>query len=319
MEFLIIIIALFVIELLYFRIADQFNIIDKPNERSSHTQITLRGGGIIFYFAVAIYFVMSGFQFPYFFLGLTLVSLVSFLDDIMTLSNKLRIFVQLTSVLLMFYDTGFFSWPLYLLPIAMILAVGTINAYNFMDGINGITVSNSLAVLGLLALVNHTIPFIDANFICISMLSCLVFGFFNFRNKAKCFAGDVGSVAMAFIILFLIGKLIFTTDNLIYILFLLVYGVDSVLTIVRRIFRKENIFEAHRSHLYQILANEGKKNRLLISFMYGVLQVVLGLVIIELTKLGGTQQILGGIGLCLVVGALYTILKTYLLKKYKIS
>lgn len=78
MQYLLIIISLFILELIYFKIADRFNIIDKPNERSSHTQITLRGGGIIFYFGALLFFIISDFQYPYFILGLTLMALISF-------------------------------------------------------------------------------------------------------------------------------------------------------------------------------------------------------------------------------------------------
>lgn len=319
MIYLLIIVSLFILELVYFKIADKFNIIDKPNERSSHTQITLRGGGVIFYIAALLYFIISGFQYSYFFLGLTMITLVSFMDDVMTLSNKIRLLVQLVSMLLMFYQVGMFSLAWWIIPVALVVSVGTINAYNFMDGINGITVSNSLAVLILLAIVNYSVPFVDADIIYYTILSCLVFGFFNFRNKAKAFAGDVGSVAIAFIILFLLAKLIIQTGNIIYILFLLVYGLDAVWTIVRRILKKENIFEAHRSHLYQFYANENRSNRLLISSIYGVIQLVIGFAIIAISKESFSSQIIFSILLLIIGSSIYLLLKQNLIKKYKIT
>ena len=318
MQYLLVIIALFVLELIYFKIADKFNIIDKPNERSSHTQITLRGGGVIFYIAAAVYFVISGFEYPYFFLGLTLITVVSFMDDVMTLSNKIRLLVQLVSMLLMFYQVGMFSLAWWIIPVALVVSVGTINAYNFMDGINGITVSNSLAVLILLAIVNYSLHFVDQNLMYYTILSCLVFGFFNFRNKAKCFAGDVGSVAIAFIILFLLAKLIVQTGNIIYILFLLVYGLDAIWTIVRRLLKKENIFEAHRSHLYQFYANENKSNRLLISSIYGIIQLLAGLLIIYSTSQSITFQWITALGLMAIGTLVYLALKQNLIKKHQI-
>lgn len=319
MIYIIIFISLFILELIYFKIADKFNIIDKPNERSSHTQITLRGGGVIFYIAALLFFIVSGFEYPYFFLGLTMISLVSFLDDVMTLSNKIRLLVQLISMLLMFYQVEMFTLAWWIIPIALVISVGTINAYNFMDGINGITVSNSLAVLILLAIVNHSIAFVNMNLIYYTILSCVVFGFFNFRNKAKAFAGDVGSVAMAFIILFLLSKLIIQTGNIIYILFLLVYGLDAVWTIVRRILKKENIFEAHRSHLYQFYANENKSNRLLISGIYGVIQLLIGVLIIYTTSQSLIFQWIIALGLMLIGTLVYNVLKQNLIKKYDIK
>src|SRR5690606_39950204 len=213
----------------------------KPNERSSHNTITLRGGEIIFYFGAMAFFISSGFSYPYFLIGLTAIIFISFLDDMLTLSNRIRLLVHLSSVLLMFYQVQLFETSIWIIPIAVIVAIGTINAYNFMDGINGITVAYSLSVLALLAYVNTQEQFVELQIIYYTALACLVFGFFNFRQKAKCFAGDVGSVAIAFIILFLLALLIVKKGNLIYILFLTVYGLDTVWTILRRLSKKENI------------------------------------------------------------------------------
>jgi len=139
MEYILLVAILFIAELVYFKIADKYNIIDKPNERSSHTQITLRGGGVVFYFGALAFFIYSGFEYPYFFLGLTAITIISFLDDIFTLSNKIRLVVHLISVLLMFYQWDLFSLSWMWIVPALIGVIGTINAYNFMDGINGIT------------------------------------------------------------------------------------------------------------------------------------------------------------------------------------
>lgn len=318
MNYIIILVILIIIELIYFKIADKYNIIDKPNERSSHTAVTLRGGGIIFYFGALIFFITSGFQYPYFFVGLTAITLISFLDDVYTLSNKIRLSIHLISMLLMFYQLQLFSMPLWILPISLIIGIGIINAYNFMDGINGITVANSLAVLILLALTNQQVNFVDSDLIYYTILTCLVFGFFNFRNKAKCFAGDVGSVCMAFIIVFLLALLMIKTGNIIYILFISVYGLDTVLTIIRRLLKKENIFEAHRSHLYQFFANENKSNRLVISSIYGIVQLLVGFAIIYATSKSIAFQWLTALGLMTLGTIIYFILKQNLIKKHQI-
>lgn len=307
---------MFVLELLYFKVADRFNIIDKPNERSSHTAVTLRGGGIIFYFGALIFFILSGFQYPWFFLGLTLMTGVSFLDDVFTLSNKIRLVIHFSAVLLMTYQLDLFSMPWYYLLITFIIVVGVINAYNFMDGINGITACYSLAVGTLLMIVNHQLNFIQQDLLSYTLLGVLVFAFFNFRNQAKCFAGDVGAVAIAFVLLFALGALIMKTGNLIYILFLSVYGIDAVWTIVRRLLRKENIFEAHRSHLYQFLGNEAKVNKLVISFCYGVIQLLIGLLVIQFSDQEPMAQIIFALSLLVGLSTIYLILKTYIIKKY---
>lgn len=319
MVYIFIFITLFVLELLYFRLADKFNIIDKPNERSSHTTITLRGGGVIFYLGATLYFLLSNFSYPWFFLGLTLMTVISFMDDIFTLSNKIRLLIHFASVLLMAYQLDVFEMPWYYLLVTFVVVVGVINAYNFMDGINGITACYSLSVGGLLMLVNKELGFIAQDLLAYTLLGVLVFSFFNFRAKAKCFAGDVGSVAIAYILLFALGALIIQTGNLLYFLFLTVYGIDAVWTIVRRLYLKENIFEAHRSHLYQFLGNEAGVNKLVVSFLYGVIQFVIGLGVIHYAKQDIASQwlfaglLLGGFSI------LYLFAKTYVIRKYLIK
>ncbi|AIM39162.1 UDP-GlcNAc:UDP-phosphate GlcNAc-1-phosphate transferase [Sphingobacterium sp. ML3W] len=316
MVYIFTVILLFVLELLYFRIADKFNIIDRPNQRSSHSAITLRGGGIIFYIAILLFFIQSGFSYPWFMVGLTLMASISFLDDILEISTRLRLGVHFTSVLLMAFQMGIFSPPWYYIIVTFILVVGVINAYNFMDGINGITALYSLVVCGLLYYVNRTIAFIEPDYLIYALLGILVFAFFNFRNKAKCFAGDVGSVGIAYILLFALGTLIFKTGDFIYILFLAVYGVDAIWSIVRRLYLGENILEGHRTHLYQYLANEAGYNRLVISALYGALQLVLGIMVIYFAQFDGKIKWLFAVLIIAVLSGIYLALKDYIIRQY---
>ena len=219
MYYIIILVLLFLAELFYFRIADKCNIIDKPNERSSHTRITLRGGGIIFYFGVLTYFLTSHFEYPWFMLALTLITFISFVDDIRSTSQVLRLVFHFSAMALMFYQWGLFSLPWWTLLVALIVCTGIINAYNFMDGINGITGGYSLVVLVALAYINEAVvPFVEQGFILTVLCSVVVFNFFNFRKRAKCFAGDVGSVCIAFVLLFFIGKLVIRTEDFSWII-----------------------------------------------------------------------------------------------------
>ena len=275
MTWIAIVALLFLVELFYFCIADRFNIIDKPNLRSSHTRITLRGGGIIFLLGVWIYAAFFGFSYPWFLAGLTAIAGISFVDDIRPVPNKYRLLVHFASMLLMFRDFGILNWESWwMILLGLVLCVGIINAYNFMDGINGITGGYSLAVLLPLMYLNQSLHFVDMNFLIVATLSTLVFCFFNFRKKAKCFAGDVGSVGIAFILLFALGKLILQTGDFTYLLFLGIYGADSVLTIVHRILLHENLGEAHRKHVYQLMANELKMPHVVVSGLYMGLQLV---------------------------------------------
>ena len=276
MYYLIILVLLFLAELFYFKVADKCNIIDNPNERSSHTRITLRGGGIIFYFGALAYFLTNHWEYPWFILALTLITFISFVDDIRSVSQGLRLMLHFSAMALMFYQWGLFTLPWWCIIVALIVCTGIINAYNFMDGINGITGGYSLVILGALAYINAEITqFVEPALIYTVLCSVLVFCFFNFRKKAKCFAGDVGSVSIAFILLFLIGKLILKTEDFSWIILLAVYGVDSVLTIVHRLMLHENIGLPHRKHMYQLMANELKIPHVAVSLVYMFTQAVI--------------------------------------------
>ena len=278
--YIIIFILLLIAELLYFRIADKFNIIDKPNERSSHSTIVLRGGGIIFLIGIWIWSAFFGFQYPWFLAGLTLVAGISFVDDIHSLPDSVRLIAQFAAAAMAFYQLGILHWSMWwIILLALIVYVGATNVINFMDGINGITAGYSLAVLIPLALVNMDDIFVEQSLIISTILSSLVFCIFNFRpkGKAKCFAGDVGSIGIAFIILFLLGNVIIKTMDITWLIFLLVYGVDGCLTIVHRIMLHENLGEAHRKHAYQIMANELKVGHVKVALLYTVMQLVISL------------------------------------------
>lgn len=278
--FLIILILLFGAELIYFKIADKFNIIDKPNMRSSHTKITLRGGGIIFLIAAWLYCAFFGFNFPYFMLGLTLVSIVSFVDDVHSLGKRYRLIVQFVSFALMFVDLCIVSPEnLLLILFLLVFCVGVVNFYNFMDGINGITGGYSLSVLAslLISIYYYDYALELSDFVIVMIISLLVFNFFNFRKKAKCFAGDVGSVGIAFAVIFVLFKVIAASQDITYIVFLSVYMVDACLTILHRIMLHENLGEAHRKHAYQLMANELKINHVLVSSIYLLLQFAINI------------------------------------------
>lgn len=280
---LIIAMSLLLLELVYFRFAGHFNIIDKPNDRSSHSNVVLRGGGVIFLFGVWLYSAFYGFQYPWFLAGVTLVALVSFVDDIRSLPDSVRLIVQFVAATMAFYQIGIIHWDMWWIVIlALIAYVGITNVYNFIDGINGITAGYSLTVLLPMAMLNKNGGFVDQNLIHVVGLSILVFCLFNFRpkGKAKCFAGDVGSISVAFIILFILGSIIIATKDITYLLFLVVYGIDACLTIFHRILLHENLGEAHRKHVYQLMANELKIGHILVSIIYMILQLVISLVFI---------------------------------------
>lgn len=294
----IIFVILLFLELLYFRIADRYNIIDKPNERSSHSTIVLRGGGVIFLLSAWVWSAFFGLQYPWFLLGLTLVAGVSFVDDIRSLPDSVRLVVQFAAMGLTLFEL--FSMPGQFLESAswwmmvafvvmgMVIFVGASNIINFMDGINGITGGYAAAVLvpllivnegAMLKAVNGAVSFVPSSLVITILLADVVFCLFNFRQKgkAKCFAGDVGSIGIAFLLLFLIGGLVMMTGDVTYFIFLLVYGVDGCLTICHRIMLHENLGEAHRKHAYQLMANELKIGHVTVSLIYMGIQLVISL------------------------------------------
>mgnify|MGYP002140242077 FL=1 len=167
------------LELIYFQIAKKFNIIDKPNHRSSHSEIILRGGGIVLFFSVAGWFIVSGSLYPWFMLAITIISVISFLDDITPLSGRLRIVFQAISVLLVLYQLQMFSLPLYWNMLAIIVILSMVNISNFMDGINGMLAIYFFVTLMTFYLLNNEIKLFDNNLILFLAIGNAVFSFFN--------------------------------------------------------------------------------------------------------------------------------------------
>ena len=334
----IIAVVLLVLELVYFKIADKCNIIDKPNERSSHSTIVLRGGGVIFAISMVVWSltplpsptgegsVMMIAEYWPFILGLLLIAGVSFIDDIHSLPDSLRIVVQIASTLLMFWSVGLFgldlSWWLIALivVIALFLCVGATNIINFMDGINGITAAYALAMLVPLLLLDvrgqteDVAGFIEPSYLIVAIIGVLVFSLFNFRpkGKAKCFAGDVGSIGIAFIILFALGKLMLATRDVSYIGFFLVYGIDGSMTIFHRIMLHENLGQAHRKHAFQLMVNELKMSHVTVSLLYMAMQLVVSLGFIYLCP----NTVLAHWIYIVSVGLLLTLAYVLFMKKY---
>ena len=325
MMYLAVFLVLFVLELVYFKIADRYNIIDKPNHRSAHTEITLRGGGVIFPIAFLLFLgsqllhqnpITCPQNYLIFGLGMIVLCTISFIDDILDLSSKIRLVFHFISVtLLLYFINASQLLPIWAIPILFIMIIGILNAYNFMDGINGMTGLYSLVVLGSLLYVNQNIiKFTDKNFIVYPILACLVFLFFNFRKKAKCFMGDIGSMGISFWVLGLLGLLIIKTQELKYLLFLTVYGVEVVLTILERLILKENIFEAHRRHLYQLFSNEKKVSHLVVSSSYAFLQLLINVIVILLDL--PIWLIFASIIIPILI--IYLVIKTNIKKKFKV-
>ncbi|GAB3318919.1 glycosyltransferase family 4 protein [Larkinella ripae] len=302
-------------EMLYMRLATRFNIVDRPNHRSSHRHLTVRGGGVIFWLAALVAFVVGGFANPVFFAGLTLVAFISFLDDVNSVSSRVRFGIQLLGIGLLLYQTGLGTDLGWWLALVVVLACGVLNACNFLDGINGMTAFYGIVTVATLLLINRFwLPFADPVLPGFTLLSLAVFTVFNARRTAWCFAGDVGSVSMAFIVLFLLITLMHKSGLLTYGLLLTVYGIDSVLTILYRLWQGENIFQAHRQHLYQLLVHRLKWPHLRVAGLYALVQALINGLVIALVRQDGVTQLWGGFFLLAVLTLGYCLLKNRLLK-----
>lgn len=291
--YILISIILAVLSFVYLKLAVKYKIIDKPNERSSHTKITVRGGGIIFPVAILLFFFFNNYQYPYFVLGVFLISIVSFLDDIYTLSSKVRFPFQFLVVFLILYQVGFSLSPYYLLVLYVIVGIGIINMFNFMDGINGITGIYSLAVLSGLFLINTNEHIVNEDLIIFSAISLLVFGFYNFRKKALFFAGDIGSIAIGVLIFFICFLFTIKLYSPLILLVVFVYGADTGFTFLyRKIFTNESVFDPHRHHIYQKLVDVKKMSHIKVSVIYAIVQLLMNIVLYYTYQLDFQTQFL---------------------------
>lgn len=300
--------------------AQRRQVLDQPNLRSSHTLPTVRGGGIIFPVAWLCFEVWNGFPSPWVTLGLLLIAGVSFLDDLRPLGSTLRFLTQMLGFAFLYQQLGLWgsfssSW----LIVVLVFSVGLINVVNFMDGINGITGFYGLVFFGSVYLINSPVPFFSpANPTLFMVLGLAAFGYFNFRKRARCFAGDIGSTSLGFLMIYFLISLVFQQPSKEslgvfrweYLFLVAIYGIDGILTIFQRLFQGENILQPHRKHLYQLLANEFQWPHLWVSAIYAGLQLGLNLLI-----LGFPQHPFTVLWATLLLGALYLPLKYYLFQR----
>ena len=291
----------------YFRLSVYYNIFDVPNHRSSHSEITIRGAGIIFPLAVITGWLFFGDVPVWLMAGLLLISTISFIDDLRPLSAGIRLGVHLTAVSLMLYALNVFgNAPLWLIIAGYVMIIGTINGFNFMDGINGITgIYCAVALLSMLYINYFINRFVAWHLLICLLIACAVFLFYNFRKKARCFAGDVGSISIAFMLIAFVIMLISNTHNFKYLFLFSVYGTDVILTIIKRLKLGQNILQAHRLHTYQLLVHQRELAHRQVALLYGGVQLLINLVLICTdAQLYVYTPIIGG-----VLGLLYLILQ----------
>lgn len=303
---LILFIAAAVLSILYYRIARWLNFTDQPIGRSSHSKSTVTGIGIIFPLiflgAYSLIKITPPID-PIYIIGLMMISLISYTDDILFVKHSVRFVFQIFALVLLLVALPFGELTFSLIPIylaAGIFGIGVTNAYNFMDGINGMLGMNLLATLLCFFLLNDVLPasdgeplhFVDTRLL-VGLISCtLIFLFYNFRRRALAFAGDVGAISIGFINLFLMYSLILETQNYAYLLLFIVFGIDAGVTVFYKIILRENIFVPHRDFLFKKLVHIAKMKHLHVSSLYAIAQLIIGLVaVLFLRNIPKTSQV----------------------------
>jgi UDP-N-acetylmuramyl pentapeptide phosphotransferase/UDP-N-acetylglucosamine-1-phosphate transferase len=263
------------------RVALQRHILDHPNERSSHSIPTPRGGGLAIVLltlaTVLVYGFVNGFprQSVAFMISGTILALLGWQDDVRSLSPKVRFPIQFAAIAIAMLGMGWFEsvtipvfgvWHLGWLgiPITFLWILGLINAYNFMDGIDGIAGGVALAAgLGWLVLSTSFGGFENSLAFWLALaIAAASLGFLGHNwPPARIFMGDVGSTFLGFT--FAVLPLMSAPRGGDALMFgtaiLWTFIMDAGITFLRRAARRENVFAAHRTHLYQRLVISGIK------------------------------------------------------------
>jgi len=280
------------------RYAFFLGIVDLPNKRSSHSRPTPGGGGVgllLTFFVASVIFASAPVSL---WLPATLLALVSFFDDRLDLSPKVRLFFQFGAAATLVFSAVFneFSFlSLILIPFWLLFIVGTANFYNFMDGINGIAGITGVVGFGLTAVFMRMIEADSALFSLLLAMSAACAGFLPFNlPKARVFMGDVGSILLGFV--FAGITFILSSDLgsfLCLIAFMFPFYADAVTTLFVRWRDGDKLSKAHRRHLYQVLANELVCPHWLVSCGYGFVQLVVGVTMIWAWTKGFWLQLAG--------------------------
>jgi len=285
--------------LMYIRIAHFYNIYDHPVGRSSHLNRTITGFGVFVIFGLLLYSIAFPYTLKSFFIiGLLMISTISYIDDLVFVKHFIRLVFQVFALTLMAIELPFnYMMDFEKLPLIIaivILGIGVLNAFNFMDGINGMLgLTNLVILLSFLWLNSNSVDikgnpvsFIRNEFLYTYIIGVSIFLGLNLRRKAIVFAGDTGSIALAFIVLYLMLNLIFKTGNYAYFLLFSVFGIDAGLTVIFKLLLRENIFVPHRDFLFKKLVHVGKYKHVNISIIYASLQALINILVIALPLQG---------------------------------
>ncbi len=301
----------------------RFGFIDIPNNRSSHKEITPRGGG--FGIPIALLFVFMFFIKDYYiviFISIVL-SFFSLIDDKISLPAFLRFIVEIVfaSVIIVVYKNDLiksvkFNYALIVVVFMIVLLAFIITAatnfFNFMDGINGIAGIEAIISFSFIAvytgcIVDNQSVFLIAISIIASSIGFLIFNF----PKARVFMGDTGSIFIGFLFASLVVILAKDIKELLVLLsFQGAFYIDCIITIFIRIYRKENILRPHLQHLYQRLIHQKKMSHVKVTVLYCILQIIIGI----MSLLFLTKSVIWIVSFWLLLIVLYVIVREKLNK-----
>ncbi len=272
-------------------------IIDIPNDRSSHTVPTPRGGGLAFvivWFGFLIWFKAMGQIDENLFLALLSslpLVIIGILDDMLHMSPKVRMIIQILSASLALYflgglkvlDVGLFKIELYwlLIPLSLIGILWSVNLYNFIDGIDGYAATQAIVVFGTIALL-----FMDVLAV---ILAASVAGFLVWNwQKARIFMGDVGSTLLGFNVA--VFAIYYQNEKgislIVFLLLFAIFWMDATITLFRRFRNKEKLSQAHRKHAYQRLVQSGWSHQktVLVALLFNFLMIGLAFAVTQFSQ-----------------------------------
>ena len=302
-------------------------ILDVPNERSSHTEPTPRGGGIVIVAVALTGYVIAtnvaNVPVSYGYIaGAVMISLISWLDDLISIPFWMRLAVHIAGSALLLADVGY--WHEAFIPSADILVplgstigavvtmcwlVWLINSYNFMDGIDGIAGIQAVVAAGAWAFLAAWLG-LDGTYLFAGVLACASIGFLIHNwAPAKIFMGDVGSAFLGFTLaaIPLLARTEGPEHQLVMpaaaILFVWYFIFDSVLTFVRRLLGRQRVWQAHREHLYQRMVISGYGHAR-VALIYGTSAAVLSATVILAIIFSGIFPVLAVLSLLIPTLAL---------------
>lgn len=265
----------------------------------------ITGTGLVLVLVLLLHGLLVNTSHAYFLFAFAMLALVNWLDDLFEIHSGWRLITQFLALSFLVMEFGLISS--YWSPFFLVVAVGVVNAYNFMDGINGISGIYALAVLAPLPFA-YAFDTENMGRLLLIFLFLILFILFNFRRSAKAILGDTGSIALGFLVLFYSLQCFKNYDIYLLMSFSMLFLLDTGYTLLERTYRRKNVFQSHREHLYQMLVHRRGWDPRWVAMGYGVIQ--LGINITLLLLKSSRSQLLFSIAIGAILSGVYWYWKT---------